>query len=109
MRGEEFDFQDGTLRFWVLGIHGAVLVEGVDESGGIEIFDTGREAGVGFPFGTDGGIEAEAGLSDEVVPGEGVDNLDGGFEVEEGLDERLEFGRGARIDCVEDYDLLLID
>ena len=104
--GEEFDFQDGSSRFRVLGVHGSIFVEGVDEGGGIEIFDARREAGVGIPFGTNGRIETEAGAFDEIVPGEGVDDLNGGFEVEERFNEGLEFIHGARIDGVEDDDLL---
>lgn len=104
--GEILDFQDGSLRFGVLGIHGAVSAEGVDEGGRVKSVDAGREAGVGFALGTHRGIETEAGGLDEVVPGEGVHDLCGGFEVEEGLDEGHECSHGPWVDGVENDDFL---
>ena len=104
--GEELDFQDRSSRFGVLGVHGGISVEGVVEGGRIEVFDAGREAGVGISFGTNGRIETEARGFEEIVPGERVDDLSGGFEVEERFDEGLEFVHGARVDGVEEDDLL---
>ena len=105
--GEEFDLQNGTLRFRVLGVHGAVFVEGVNEGGCGEVFDSGREAGVRFSFGADAGVEGETGGFEETAPGEGVDNLDDGFEVEEWFDEGHKGSHGARVDGIKDDFLLL--
>ena len=104
---EKLNFQDGPSRFRVLGVHGSIFVEGVDEGWRIEVFDARREAGVGIPFGTNRRIETEARGFDEIVPGEGVDDLHGGFEIEERFYEGLEFIHGARVDGVEYDDLLL--